>query len=287
MWLSPRASVLALVAGCALIIGCGGNHSLPVMPPGGVAGTAGPAMSGAAGTAGTTASGTAGSGAAGAVATGATAGSTGAATGGAGSTGGAAGSTGAAGSSDGGGGTTGAAGGFMGILGQAGGDGGAPACPQTCPTLACRTDSTPMVDPTFPCCPVCKPVKCASIPCSALTCPADMQPQLDVEQCCSTCVAGTNSLCDQARAQYAALDHSLRDQLSGPCQSDADCTYTAENNGCQSSCFVPVTKAGASKFDTALRDSAGTCNTVCGTPRPITCEQMSVACVQGRCVAKP
>ncbi|HVX95925.1 MAG TPA: hypothetical protein VHK47_13525 [Polyangia bacterium] len=257
---SPRASAFVVIVGALFVARCGGNHSLPVQPASGEAGVGGGTTAGA--------SGAAGVGAAGSRA----------------DTDGSAGS--AAGS--GGAGVAGAAG-FKGILGEAGSDGGAPDCSTVlCPALTCADGMAPMPDP-LSCCPVCKSVKCAGISCPDATpgsCPAGMHPEPSPTQCCESCVVSAD-LCNEARAQFEQLVGALRDHFGGPCQSDAECTSTAWNNGCSGNCFVPVAKAGAAMFDANLEDSSRTCDMVCGAAAPISCDHMTSVCVQGRCAAKP
>ena len=279
---NSRSCAATLLVGWSLAVGCGG-HGLPVKPPGGGAGAAG-ASGGAAGAS----SGTAGSAGRAAGSTGAGTGSAGSAAGAAGSVAGAAGfATGAAGSigivGDGG---VGGAAGFKGILGEAGSDGGAPDCKDPCPALTCETGSAPAPDVLFPCCPICKPIKCASITCPTESCLPGHHPVFDANQCCSTCVVDAN-VCDEAQAQFTQLVGALRDQFGGPCQSDAECTYTGWNNGCGANCFVPITKAGAAMFTAQLHDSDTTCDTICGTPQPLSCPYVTAVCAQGRCAAKP
>jgi hypothetical protein len=262
VWKSFAATLLV---GCALAVGCS-SRNLPVKPATGGAGVSGHAGAGSAG------SSTSGStGAAGGAVTGLAGGTAGASVGGAGSTGGSGGVGGAAG--------------FKGILGEGGSDGGAPDCKDPCPALTCASGSAPMPDP-LQCCPICKSVKCAEITCPAQSCLPGHHPDLGSSQCCLTCVVDPN-VCEEAVAEFTQLVGSLRDQLGGPCQSDGDCTYTSWNNGCSGNCFVPVTKAGAAMFDAQLQDATTTCNTICGTPQPISCPHMTAVCAQGRCAAKP
>jgi hypothetical protein len=270
-----KSFAATLVVGWALAIGCGGRN-LPVKPASGGAGTSGHA---GAGSAGSSTSGSSGAAGVTGLAGNGGAGAAGASAGGAGSTGGAAGSTGGSGGA-------GGAAGFKGILGEAGSDGGAPNCKAPCPALTCASGSAPMPDPLEPCCPICKSVKCADIVCPAQTCLPLHHPELGANQCCSACVVDAN-VCEEAVAEFTRLVGSLSDQLGGPCHSDADCTYTSWNNGCSTNCFVPVTKAGAAMFDAQLQDSTTICNTLCATPKPISCPYMTAVCAQGRCAAKP
>jgi hypothetical protein len=286
-----RTTVLALLA-ASLLAGCS-SRTLPVTPPPGGAGASGTAgdAAGASGAAGDAAgaSGAAGGGA----------GASGADGGGAGTSGGAAGggSAGAAGSvvtgmaggagsiAGSGGGVMGLAG-FTGILGQGGSGGAATDCKDPCPALKCDEGSAPVMDPALPCCPVCKSVKCAGMTCPTLSCLSNTHPELTPGQCCAACVPGSGT-CDQARSEYMQADQAFRAQLAGPCQTDADCTYTVENNGCVTDCFIPLARAGAAMFEAALHDSGLTCNVVCGTPQPTSCTRMTVVCLQGRCATKP
>jgi hypothetical protein len=171
-------------------------------------------------------------------------------------------------------------------LGEAGSDGGAPARMDPCPALTCQSGWAPASDPLSPCCPICKPVKCAGLACPAQTCLVGHHPVFNESQCCLACVVDPN-VCDDQKAQFTQLVGTLRDQFGGPCQTDAECTYTSWNNACSSSCFVPVTKAGVAMFNAQLHASDTACNAICGTAQPISCASMTAVCAQGRCAAKP
>jgi hypothetical protein len=279
----PFASVLALAVGWTVAIGCGSGGGLPVHPSSGAAGTGGVSTAGASGASAAGTSGAAGGGGAGSAGgtAGATTGTAGAVAGAGGGTAGAGGNTAGAG-----GGTAGVGGGTAGV-GGASGAGGAPACTGSCPALACPEGSAPTLDPSIPCCPVCKSVKCAStFTCATVSCLPGTHAEVALGQCCAGCVPNAGS-CDQARVAYMSNEEMLLQQFGGPCHSDKECTFAVVNNGCVSSCLIPLTLAGASMFDSVLRSSADACNTVCGIPAPISCSAMQAVCTQGRCAAKP
>jgi len=264
--------VIALGAGWLIVGGCGGRSLLEPKPDGGGAGQGSGAAGneGSAGTAGATGAAGSTSGAAGA-------------TGAAGSQTGTAGSPGVAGSGTGTAGTTGTAGSTSGSGGTTGAGGSAACGP--CPNPNCKMGFMSVVDPTVSCCPVCRPINCATVDCAAPPCPNGHLETPD-GQCCPVCVAGPPLACLKGQKDYVVQRAQLLDKYgSAPCMVDKDCALFFEKNQCQVGCGVAIATSLLDNLRTNLNGPASMeCNT-CPPPPVPPCAQFVALCSNGLCVA--
>jgi hypothetical protein len=205
--------------------------------------------------------------------------------------------TGAAGASTGAGGvftgaagvTTGAAGatGAGGTTGTAGTTGGAGsgACSVTCPALLCKPGFMPVLDTSVSCCPVCRPLNCATVDCAQPRCDANSHLETPTGQCCPICAPGPDPACAKGQQSYASLRKSLVEKYqSAGCMTDADCTLVFENNACAASCGIAVSGALAMNLISNLDSAAQSCATCPPPPLP-PCARFVALCSNGQCVA--
>jgi hypothetical protein len=266
--LCPRASVLALVIGWSVGAGCGGRSLSTHLPDGGGAGQA-TGTAGDLGAAGTT-------GAAGAAGV---AGTTGAAgiTGGAGVNG------------QGGAGVNGQGGAGVNGQGGAGGQGGVPGCLDPCPTIGCNDGFMSVLDPSVSCCPICKPIDCATVDCVNPNCPTGYHTEVPTGQCCPVCFRGLTAACTKAEQAYADSRASLLMKYSeAGCNVDADCKLVFEANNCVSSCGTALALTEASFFTDNIDSETQACDMSCPPIVSAPCAPLTVAvCSNGLCTAVP
>ena len=270
--MSSNGGATAIAAGGTTTIATGGTPAIPTggtipIPTGGASGAstggiAGTATGGAIGAGASSSGGYPAGGAAGAA------------------KGGAAGATlafgGAAGAIRGG------AGGRVGT-GGAGGAGGT----QSCSGVVCSpipSSCKKLVQEPGACCPTCTDTGCG--PCPALTCPTGTHQELLAGDCCPSCVTNPTDPCLQGKQDYATVRQQMFDKYtSSGCKNSSDCTLVLESNACAQVCNVALPTIMASSFPSNLRSVAATDCATCPVQAPITCDAMTPACVNGKCVA--
>jgi hypothetical protein len=286
---------------------CGGRSLSTTHPDGGGAGKSSSGAAGdGSGAAGTTATGTStgtGTGTGGATGTAGVSpqgaagvtGAAGAVTGAAGAVTGAAGAvTGAAGTTSvGAAGVTGAAGfatGAAGVTGTAGttGAGGTVAACGPCPDPNCKPGFMSVVEPNVSCCPICRPIDCATVDCANPDCPAGTHSEVPDGTCCPICVMGVSQACNMAMSSYQSNRAAFIDKYTmGTCKGDADCTIVLETNACVTNCGTAFPVWGATNFNSNITSLTVACNMAC-PPKPLLpCAHFSAVCSNGTCVALP
>jgi hypothetical protein len=210
--------------------------------------------------------------------------------GGAGQSSGGAGSTGAAGASAGTVGTAGAVGtagttgaGTAGTTGAAGASG---VCNVACSPTTCKPGFMPVLDQSVSCCPVCRPLNCATVDCAQPQCDLSGHLETPSGQCCPVCAPGPDPVCSKGQQSYASNRDAIiqKFSLGVSCQLDQDCTIVPESNACQITCGIPVAGSLAMSLIASLDSVAQGCAT-CAPPFVPPCPQLVPLCSNGRCIA--
>jgi len=193
--------------------------------------------------------------------------------------------------------TTGGAGaiGHAGATGHAGssgaagqsGAGGASAC-GLCPDPACKPGFMSVVVPAISCCPICRPLDCATVDCAPVVCAAGTHAETMPGQCCPVCVAGPSKACNDLRTQMQGLRKSLLAKYDAtPCNVDADCTLVVEQNACVTNCGVALPVSTAPLFTANLEMLAIACDDACPPLAVPPCAPEVAVCSNGLCTALP
>ncbi|HVU53309.1 MAG TPA: hypothetical protein VHL80_21640 [Polyangia bacterium] len=182
-------------------------------------------------------------------------------------------------------GITGAAG-ASGGAGQGGG-GGASGC-GPCMAPQCNPGYTSVVDPAISCCPICRPVDCATAACPQPICPVGTHAEVPQSQCCPVCVMGFSQACNTAQTSYSRDRQAYLEKYgSTSCKQDADCTLVFESNACVANCGEALPAASAGFFQSNIAPDAMACDASCPPLALPPCVPQVAVCSNGRCATVP
>jgi hypothetical protein len=169
-----------------------------------------------------------------------------------------------------------------------GGAGGAPAC-GPCPAPNCKDGFMQVVDPAISCCPICRPLNCATVDCANPNCPSGTHAEVPNGQCCPVCVMGVSQACNQAQAAYDRDRAILLDKYgSSQCMVDADCVLVAEANACEQHCDVALPVSTANFYvENFLKPDGAKCDASCPPIFLPACQPFVAVCSNGLCTALP
>ena len=166
-----------------------------------------------------------------------------------------------------------------------GGAGGAPAC-GPCPASSCQVGYMSVVDPAISCCPICRPINCATVDCSQPSCPAGSHAEVPTGQCCAVCVMGFSKSCNDAQARYSMDRGAYIEKYSmEPCTLDTDCRLVIETNSCDTACYSALTVTTAGFYESNISSDAAACNAACPAPPRPPCVPQTPICSNGRCTS--